>query len=770
MYRWLGLIGLLCAAYASMAGTAETLTLNALKVCRAPRSPQTTKAAFYPSVVPSRSKFARTNPVDVIADSDEPLKDLSVCSVQTAPRFAPAYVCAARELADKSHEIKITLKAQTSAVQIAGYMVTTDNYNGDYLTPVVEAKPGDTVAAHIENNLKPRPHDMPHGDDDQNPTNLHYFHGGIVSPANARPKDAELGTGDNVYVHIKAGSVFDLNVHIPGAGELDGRTLEAKAVDIAHPTGLDWYHSHEHHISSDQVNGGMSGLLSVGEALDNVKAKCSADPSLKKQCDDDTLALKQSTEVHYLLLRDLPLKNISARPDQAQNAKAEWDPTARDFTGNDKCGIVQSDGTLDETPEHRLGFCQVERQGANSAWLFTVNGQRYPTVTVGSSRNALFRIGNVGSNLPYWLELKSEDGAQTMPLTLLSRDGVVPANPVDPTDPNKPIDAKNVDDLLLMPAARAEVYIRNDQTVHDAPQTWILRTKGLKTGFKATTDSWPPVQLAKIVLAPNHTRSAIGVALNAPVGTTRKERFTRLSVAPTPSSQPVGCVRDIDPSNFEYRRVTFKDLDSSGTGAVHPRWSVLTELIRPIPGGLKDEKTFKPEKPTETTVGLDPHSGAANGFPFEFYLDANEHVDWTKPSHVCIKLDHVGSHQQLWVLANSTGTVHNFHIHQMKFRLATTDELKSHFILPPSPSTFTAGPGQFQYKLYDDVSRLVQGRVENPDWHDTIPIPPATRVFVVMSFDATQQIGRFVFHCHILKHEDDGLMAPIEVWDPSASL
>ena len=53
------------------------------------------------------------------------------------------------------------------------------------------------------------------------------------------------------------------------------------------------------------------------------------------------------------------------------------------------------------------------------------------------------------------------------------------------------------------------------------------------------------------------------------------------------------------------------------------------------------------------------------------------------------------------------------------------------------------------------------------EWHDTIPIPPSKRVYVIMSFDAEQQLGRYVFHCHILKHEDNGLMAPIEVLDPN---
>jgi FtsP/CotA-like multicopper oxidase with cupredoxin domain len=49
-------------------------------------------------------------------------------------------------------------------------------------------------------------------------------------------------------------------------------------------------------------------------------------------------------------------------------------------------------------------------------------------------------------------------------------------------------------------------------------------------------------------------------------------------------------------------------------------------------------------------------------------------------------------------------------------------------------------------------------------WHDTIPIPSGVQVFLIMNFDAEQQLGRFVYHCHILKHEDKGLVAPIDVW------
>jgi FtsP/CotA-like multicopper oxidase with cupredoxin domain len=138
--------------------------------------------------------------------------------------------------------------------------------------------------------------------------------------------------------------------------------------------------------------------------------------------------------------------------------------------------------------------------------------------------------------------------------------------------------------------------------------------------------------------------------------------------------------------------------------------------------------------------------------------------------HVCIKLDHESSHKQLWVLKNLTGTLHNFHIHQMKFRLARIDELEMHGIKPNGVSHTCAAPeacgGGPDFGLYDE--RRVSAGDQEPEitWHDTIPVPDGLTVFIIMSYDANQQIGRFVFHCHILKHEDVGLMAPIEVWSP----
>jgi hypothetical protein len=39
-------------------------------------------------------------------------------------------------------------------------------------------------------------------------------------------------------------------------------------------------------------------------------------------------------------------------------------------------------------------------------------------------------------------------------------------------------------------------------------------------------------------------------------------------------------------------------------------------------------------------------------------------------------------------------------------------------------------------------------------------------VKVRIAFTDPAIVGRFMFHCHILEHEDKGMMAQIEVYDP----
>jgi suppressor of ftsI len=63
----------------------------------------------------------------------------------------------------------------------------------------------------------------------------------------------------------------------------------------------------------------------------------------------------------------------------------------------------------------------------------------------------------------------------------------------------------------------------------------------------------------------------------------------------------------------------------------------------------------------------------------------------------------------------------------------------------------------------DDFEVLsVNGRAYHPQGEqDTVPLPAHGSVVVRLAF--TDYTGRFVFHCHILNHEDNGMMATVQV-------
>ena len=90
-----------------------------------------------------------------------------------------------------------------------------------------------------------------------------------------------------------------------------------------------------------------------------------------------------------------------------------------------------------------------------------------------------------------------------------------------------------------------------------------------------------------------------------------------------------------------------------------------------------------------------------------------------------------------WTLVNSTAEMHNFHIHQTGFLVTEINGIPR----PPD--------------------RL----------HDTMNLPFAVNgkpgvVKILVPFTDPVIAGRFVYHCHILEHEDGGMMAVIQV-DPA---
>jgi suppressor of ftsI len=93
---------------------------------------------------------------------------------------------------------------------------------------------------------------------------------------------------------------------------------------------------------------------------------------------------------------------------------------------------------------------------------------------------------------------------------------------------------------------------------------------------------------------------------------------------------------------------------------------------------------------------------------------------------------HVGTVEE-WHIVNVTGEVHDFHIHQLHFLVKEIDGVK----------------------------------LAHPYWADSQIIPhrsngkPGT-LLLLMDFRDPIIKGTFLFHCHILDHEDRGMMAKIQ--------
>jgi FtsP/CotA-like multicopper oxidase with cupredoxin domain len=88
-----------------------------------------------------------------------------------------------------------------------------------------------------------------------------------------------------------------------------------------------------------------------------------------------------------------------------------------------------------------------------------------------------------------------------------------------------------------------------------------------------------------------------------------------------------------------------------------------------------------------------------------------------------------------WTIENRSGEVHAFHIHQIHFAVEAINGVQQ-----PNP--------------------VMQDTIILPNWSGTGPYPSVT---LRMDFRDPNIAGTFVYHCHILDHEDGGMMAKIQV-------
>lgn len=107
-----------------------------------------------------------------------------------------------------------------------------------------------------------------------------------------------------------------------------------------------------------------------------------------------------------------------------------------------------------------------------------------------------------------------------------------------------------------------------------------------------------------------------------------------------------------------------------------------------------------------------------NGLTFDI-----NRIDWSTPLHSLEK----------WTIRNLTADFHPMHTHETQWQVLARNGSTN---LPPN----------------------------DKGWKDTVMLYPGETVEVLVKF--TEYKGLYLFHCHNLEHEDDGMMLNFEIIDP----
>jgi len=176
------------------------------------------------------------------------------------------------------------------------------------------------------------------------------------------------------------------------------------------------------------------------------------------------------------------------------------------------------------------------------------------------------------------------------------------------------------------------------------------------------------------------------------------------------------------------RRLVSRCVDTGPEGDPNPAMVLADIVPRPAPGSTpKVLESLR--KPDRKTLDLDAEEKAPPRFIVTFTEDKKGfYINGEKfaPDAAPMVREKVGTYQH-WRIVNATRELHPMHIHQV------------HFL------------------AYAENDHPIAEQM----WLDTVNVPYGGSVDVIMDFTDPVIRGMSVFHCHLLNHEDKGMMAKI---------
>jgi spore coat protein A len=117
------------------------------------------------------------------------------------------------------------------------------------------------------------------------------------------------------------------------------------------------------------------------------------------------------------------------------------------------------------------------------------------------------------------------------------------------------------------------------------------------------------------------------------------------------------------------------------------------------------------------------------------------------PWHMPVTEKPVLNTMEIWELVNLTEDAHPIHIHLVKFQILDRRPFDTYQFQDKGTVRFTAP--------------AIPPTPTESGWKDTVRAEPGVITRIIIPFEGFT--GRYVWHCHILEHEDNEMMRPYEV-------
>jgi spore coat protein A len=117
------------------------------------------------------------------------------------------------------------------------------------------------------------------------------------------------------------------------------------------------------------------------------------------------------------------------------------------------------------------------------------------------------------------------------------------------------------------------------------------------------------------------------------------------------------------------------------------------------------------------------------------------------PWHMPVTEKPVIDTTEIWELVNLTEDSHPIHLHMVRFQILDRRRIDTSAFFDNRTVSFTGDA--------EPAAAMEAG------WKDTVRADPGTMTRIIVPFRGFT--GRYVWHCHILEHEDNEMMRPYEV-------